>query len=87
MDDARSHISTLKMLRNFHYIDEKGKDEGINGNAFLICFVLPVHNVSFQSVTALVNLWSCLPTSRKFVRNAERRRPIDPNTLALEMME
>jgi hypothetical protein len=31
VDDARSHISTLKMLRNFHYIDEKGKDEGING--------------------------------------------------------
>ena len=31
MDDARSHISTLKMLRNFHYIDDKGKDEGLNG--------------------------------------------------------
>jgi epsin len=31
IDDARAHISTLKMLRNFHYIDEKGKDEGING--------------------------------------------------------
>ncbi|KAJ3518180.1 hypothetical protein NLJ89_g14 [Agrocybe chaxingu] len=30
VDDARSHISTLKMLRNFHYIDDKGKDEGIN---------------------------------------------------------
>ncbi|KAK2465289.1 hypothetical protein APHAL10511_002643 [Amanita phalloides] len=30
IDDARAHISTLKMLRNFHYIDEKGKDEGIN---------------------------------------------------------
>ncbi|KAJ7258748.1 hypothetical protein B0H12DRAFT_1201785 [Mycena haematopus] len=30
VDDARSHISTLKMLRNFHYIDEKGKDEGLN---------------------------------------------------------
>lgn len=30
VDDARSHISTLKMLRSFHYIDEKGKDEGIN---------------------------------------------------------
>ncbi|KAF8895217.1 hypothetical protein BD779DRAFT_1498187 [Infundibulicybe gibba] len=30
VDDARSHISTIKMLRNFHYIDEKGKDEGIN---------------------------------------------------------
>ncbi|KAJ8481753.1 hypothetical protein ONZ45_g15196 [Pleurotus djamor] len=30
VDDARSHVSTIKMLRNFHYIDEKGKDEGIN---------------------------------------------------------
>jgi epsin len=31
VDDARSHISTVKMLRNFYYIDEKGKDQGING--------------------------------------------------------
>ncbi|OCB91075.1 ENTH-domain-containing protein [Sanghuangporus baumii] len=30
VDDARSHLSTIKMLRNFHYIDEKGKDQGIN---------------------------------------------------------
>ncbi|KAG2009809.1 hypothetical protein CC2G_012697 [Coprinopsis cinerea AmutBmut pab1-1] len=30
VDDARSHIATLKMLRSFHYIDDKGKDEGIN---------------------------------------------------------
>jgi epsin len=30
VDDARSHISTLKMLRSFHYIDEKGKDQGLN---------------------------------------------------------
>ncbi|KAF8627461.1 hypothetical protein AX17_006274 [Amanita inopinata Kibby_2008] len=30
IDDARAHISTIKMLRNFHYIDEKGKDEGVN---------------------------------------------------------
>jgi epsin len=30
IDDARAHLSTLKMLRNFHYIDEKGKDEGVN---------------------------------------------------------
>ena len=35
VDDARSHISTLKMLRNFHYIDDKGKDEGINGKSSL----------------------------------------------------
>ncbi|KAJ9110436.1 hypothetical protein QFC19_001562 [Naganishia cerealis] len=30
VDDARSHVSTIKMLRSFHYIDEKGKDQGIN---------------------------------------------------------
>lgn len=34
VDDSRSHISTLKMLRSFHYIDEKGKDQGINGIVF-----------------------------------------------------
>jgi epsin len=30
VDDARSHISVVKIMRNFYYIDEKGKDEGIN---------------------------------------------------------
>ncbi|KAJ9107471.1 hypothetical protein QFC21_000924 [Naganishia friedmannii] len=30
VDDARSHVATIKMLRSFHYIDEKGKDQGIN---------------------------------------------------------
>jgi len=30
VDDARSHVGTIKMLRNFHYIDDKGKDQGIN---------------------------------------------------------
>lgn len=35
VDDARSHVSTVKMLRNFHYIDEKGKDQGINGASSL----------------------------------------------------
>ncbi|KAI0754529.1 hypothetical protein C8Q80DRAFT_1117209 [Daedaleopsis nitida] len=30
VDDARSHIGTMKMLRNFYYVDEKGKDQGIN---------------------------------------------------------
>ncbi|ESK87476.1 epsin domain-containing protein [Moniliophthora roreri MCA 2997] len=30
VDDARAHIATIKMLRNFHYIDDKGKDQGIN---------------------------------------------------------
>ena len=31
VDDARSHIGAIKMLRNFHFIDEKAKDQGING--------------------------------------------------------
>ncbi|KAF8575391.1 ENTH-domain-containing protein [Ramaria rubella] len=35
VDDARSHLSTVKMLRNFHYIDEKGKDQGLNGKSFI----------------------------------------------------
>ncbi|KAH9932729.1 ENTH-domain-containing protein [Epithele typhae] len=30
VDDARSHVGTIKMLRNFYYVDEKGKDQGIN---------------------------------------------------------
>ncbi|OLL23517.1 ENTH domain-containing protein [Neolecta irregularis DAH-3] len=30
VDDARSHISMIKMLKNFHYVDEKAKDQGIN---------------------------------------------------------
>ena len=37
VDDARSHISTIKMLRNFHYIDDKGKDEGLNGKLPTSC--------------------------------------------------
>ncbi|EFW17066.1 Epsin-3, clathrin recruitment and traffic between the Golgi and endosome [Coccidioides posadasii str. Silveira] len=30
VDDARSHISLLRMLRQFHYIDNNGKDQGVN---------------------------------------------------------
>jgi epsin len=30
IDDARSHLSTIKMLRQFYYIDQNGKDQGIN---------------------------------------------------------
>lgn len=49
VDDARSHISTLKMLRNFHYIDDKGKDEGQNGRFFPPCFPLLYHTFCFTS--------------------------------------
>jgi epsin len=31
VDDARTHIATIKILRNFHFIDDKGKDQGVNG--------------------------------------------------------
>ncbi|EEB07096.1 ENTH/VHS domain-containing protein Ent3 [Schizosaccharomyces japonicus yFS275] len=30
IDDARAHIATIKMLRNFHYIDHKQQDQGLN---------------------------------------------------------
>jgi epsin len=30
IDDARSHLTLLKMLRQFHYIDQNGKDQGLN---------------------------------------------------------
>ncbi|ORX69597.1 ENTH-domain-containing protein [Linderina pennispora] len=30
IDDVRGHITIIKMLRNFHYIDDNGKDQGIN---------------------------------------------------------
>lgn len=34
VDDARSHASMIKVLRNFYYIDDKGKDEGLNGENY-----------------------------------------------------
>jgi epsin len=30
IDDARGHLPLLKMLRQFHFIDQNGKDQGIN---------------------------------------------------------
>jgi len=30
IDDVRSHLSLIKMLRQFHYIDQNGKDQGLN---------------------------------------------------------
>ncbi|KAL1305694.1 hypothetical protein AAFC00_007284 [Neodothiora populina] len=30
IDDVRSHLALIKMLRQFHYIDPNGKDQGIN---------------------------------------------------------
>src|ERR1700709_778947 len=30
IDDARSHLTLLKMLRQFHFIDQNGKDQGLD---------------------------------------------------------
>lgn len=30
VDDARSHLTLLKMLRQFHFIDQNGRDQGVN---------------------------------------------------------
>ena len=30
VDEARQHIALLKMLKQFHYIDQNGKDQGVN---------------------------------------------------------
>ena len=35
IDDARSHLSLIKVLRNFHYTDEAAKDQGINGQSLV----------------------------------------------------
>lgn len=37
VDDARSHVSMIKVMRNFYYIDDKGKDEGLNGKEYTFC--------------------------------------------------
>lgn len=39
VDEARGHISTIKVLRSFQYVDENGKDEGLNGTLTSSYFV------------------------------------------------
>ena len=43
VDNACSHISAIKMLCNFHYIDNKEKDQGINS-------VPPTHTLIHPSI-------------------------------------
>jgi len=85
VDDARSHISTLKMLRNFHYIDDKGKDEGQNGISLLPCFSLPSHFQQF--VIVLVNWSSFSPTWKPFVRRGVKQRLVVENISVLVMIQ
>ena len=30
-DNVKDHIFEIKQLQNFQFVDEKGKDQGING--------------------------------------------------------
>ena len=49
----------IKMLRNFHYIDDKGKDQGINSKTFrttVIVLMCIVRNRSREIVELLSDL-------------------------------
>jgi epsin len=59
VDDARQHLSLIKILRNFHYIDEKGKDQGINGALFMACCGQGIHQDVVQSAIVRRNWPSC----------------------------
>ena len=53
VDEARAHLATIKIVRNFHYIDDQGKDQGINSTSdYLI-----------QFATAPRSLLRCSPMS------------------------
>jgi hypothetical protein len=87
VDDARSHLSTIKMLRSFHYIDEKGKDQGINGNFNLPPVDLFPDYITPSQCEIAQKSWSNFsPTSTRFARNAKRPKPTDPSMLALVTM-
>ena len=85
VDDARSHLSTIKMLRNFHYIDEKGKDQGINGQLKNVSDCITADQSS-QCATELMS-WRCFcRTWTKSGKNDAKPRLIGINILVLGMM-
>lgn len=79
VDDARSHIATIKMLRNFYYIDEKGKDQGLNGKPSV---VIGLHiPTCMQCVTARRSWSSCSVMSTKSALSGARPKPTRASTL------
>jgi hypothetical protein len=98
VDDARSHVGTVKMLRNFHYIDDKGKDQGINGARLFVCFAdKSTHHGMTSCLSISASLLPCMFTQfatepkrslsysamlRKFAPSAEKPRRIALNTQA-----
>lgn len=57
IDDVRANLSLIQMLKSFHYIDSKGRDQGIN-----------VRNRS-KNLIALLNDDSLVRTERKKARS------------------
>ncbi|KIW69808.1 hypothetical protein, variant [Phialophora macrospora] len=58
IDDARSHLSLLRMLRQFHYIDQNGKDQGVNvrnRSAELVKLLSDVDTIRAERKKARVN--------------------------------
>ena len=77
MDDARSHLSTLKMLRNFHYVDDKGKDQGINGTNSPQCNADPI--VERFSVRNRAKEIAELLSNLDLVRQERRKAKVNRN--------
>ena len=70
------------MLRNFHYIDDKGKDEGQNGMYIPLRLPLLSHTVCFyQFAIVPVNWSSFYLTWKLFVRRDVKQRLIVESTL------
>src|SRR5277367_3048569 len=82
VDDARTHIATIKILRNFHFIDDKGKDQGINGIPSTF-----KHGIYGQYVIEQRNWQSYFPIVRRFARNAEKQSLRKVSIPALEAMK
>lgn len=74
VDDARSHLSTIKMLRSFHYIDERGKDQGINGMFCLNTSSTPYVPIVRTRSKEIVDLLSDLDRVRQERRKAKANR-------------
>lgn len=61
IDDVRANISLIQMLKSFHYIDSKGRDQGIN-----------VRNRS-KTLIALLNDDSLIRSERKKARANQKK--------------
>lgn len=78
VDDARSHVSMIKMMKNFHYVDEKGKDQGINGmTAFFIMslqFLTIFYSIVRNRAKELAELLGDVDTIKAERKKAKKNR-------------